>query len=86
MSALHPKADMCGAIVDVRFGPIADMLRLLDHLVGNLLEVQRYFSAQCLGSLEVDDKFKLSWPHDWQVSWLRTLKYFSNVNTSLVIR
>ena len=25
MSALTPKADMCGAITDVRFGPIADM-------------------------------------------------------------
>jgi hypothetical protein len=26
MSALPPKADMCGATRDVRFGPIADML------------------------------------------------------------
>jgi hypothetical protein len=25
MSALPPKADMCGAASDVRFGPIADM-------------------------------------------------------------
>jgi hypothetical protein len=25
MSALPPKADMCGAATDVRFGPIADM-------------------------------------------------------------
>jgi hypothetical protein len=25
MSALPPKADMCGALADVRFGPIADM-------------------------------------------------------------
>ena|SRR6516165_8119288 len=25
MSALHPKADMCGATTDVRFGPIADI-------------------------------------------------------------
>jgi hypothetical protein len=27
MSALPPKADMCGAATDVRFGPIADMQR-----------------------------------------------------------
>jgi hypothetical protein len=27
MSALHPKADMCGAAMDVRFGPIADIDR-----------------------------------------------------------
>jgi hypothetical protein len=25
MSALPPKADMCGAVVHVRFGPIADI-------------------------------------------------------------
>ena len=25
MSALHPKADMCGALVNVRFVPIADI-------------------------------------------------------------
>jgi hypothetical protein len=29
MSALPPKADMCGATRDVRFGPIADMLNKL---------------------------------------------------------
>src|SRR5262245_38654982 len=27
MSALPPKADMCGAIADVRFGPLADIAR-----------------------------------------------------------
>ena len=27
LSALHPKADMCGATTDVRFGPIADIAR-----------------------------------------------------------
>jgi hypothetical protein len=29
MSALPPKADMCGAIRDVRFGPIADILQII---------------------------------------------------------
>jgi hypothetical protein len=33
MSALPPKADMCGAISDVRFGPKADVASLLDDLV-----------------------------------------------------
>jgi hypothetical protein len=28
MSALHPKADMCGATRDVRFVPIADIVRI----------------------------------------------------------
>jgi hypothetical protein len=29
MSALPPKADMCDAASDVRYGPIADILRTL---------------------------------------------------------
>ena len=29
MSALPPKADMCGAIADVRYGPIADIAPLI---------------------------------------------------------
>jgi hypothetical protein len=29
MSALPPKADMCGAVADVRYGPIADIVRLI---------------------------------------------------------
>jgi len=37
MSALPPKADMCGATRDVRFVPIAD-IALFDHLVGNQKE------------------------------------------------
>ena len=32
MSALPLKADMCGAIRDVRFGPIADILRRVSHV------------------------------------------------------
>src|SRR5262245_4814894 len=34
MSALPPKADMCGAIWDVRFGPIADIAHSFDYIVG----------------------------------------------------
>jgi hypothetical protein len=33
MSALPPKADMCVAISNVRFGPIADIGLLFEHLV-----------------------------------------------------
>ena len=43
MSALPPKADMCGAIRDVRFVPIADIVGLFDHLVGN----QKEFAGNC---------------------------------------
>ena len=34
MSALPPKADMCSATKDVRYGPKADMAHLFDNLVG----------------------------------------------------
>jgi len=59
MSALPPKADMCGAIWDVRFRPKADSCSatkgsLFDHLVGALLELQRYVEAERLGRLEID--------------------------------
>src|SRR5262249_6590432 len=36
MSALPPKADMCSATRDVRFGPKADMAHLFNHLVGSI--------------------------------------------------
>jgi hypothetical protein len=38
MSALPPKADMCGATRHVRFVPIADIPSLFDHLVGAVEE------------------------------------------------
>ena len=41
MSALPPKADMCGAKANVRFVPIADMLTLFDDIVG--LRKQRWW-------------------------------------------
>jgi hypothetical protein len=34
MSALPPKADMCGATKDVRFGPIADIPHSFDYFIG----------------------------------------------------
>ena len=34
MSALPPKADMCSALGDVRFVPIADIAASQDHIVG----------------------------------------------------
>jgi hypothetical protein len=38
MSALTPKADMCGALADVCFVPKADIPSLFDHLVGAVEE------------------------------------------------
>ena len=54
MSALPPKADRCGATKHVRFVPIADIEGSLDQPVSDLLNVQRHFEAERLGSLEID--------------------------------
>jgi hypothetical protein len=35
VSALPPKADVCGAVANVCFGPKADIDDLFDHFVGN---------------------------------------------------
>src|SRR5262245_3873894 len=59
MSALHPKADMCGATSDVCFGPIADITLSFDHLVGARKHGGRHGEAERFGGLEVDDQFVL---------------------------
>ena len=41
MSALALKADMCGALAYVCFGPKADIGCLFDHLISDLLEMKR---------------------------------------------
>ena len=51
MSALPPKADMCGATRDVRFVPIADIDGLFDHLVGTRQQRGRHSEAERFGGL-----------------------------------
>jgi hypothetical protein len=45
MSALPPKADMCGATRDVRFGPIADISNLFDHFVSAREQRRRHIKT-----------------------------------------
>src|SRR5262249_5248872 len=54
MSALPPKADMCGATRDVRYGPKADMTLLFDNLIGAGKYRRRNCEAHCLRGFEVD--------------------------------
>jgi hypothetical protein len=54
MSALPPKADMCGATRDVRFGPRADIRCLFDHLIGAIEQWNWDVETERLGSFEVD--------------------------------
>src|SRR5262245_38083166 len=49
MSALPPKADMCAATRDVRYGPVADIRLSFDHLIGLGKERWRHDNAQRLG-------------------------------------
>jgi len=64
-----PKADICSAVADVRYGPEADILRhdrsvLFDHFVGGGEQFGWNVEAECRGSIEVDYKFKLGRQHD----------------------
>ena len=54
MSAFTPKADMCSASGDVRFGPKADIKALFNDFVGACEHCRRYCEAQCLGSFKID--------------------------------
>jgi hypothetical protein len=55
MSALPPKAKVCGAIADVRFGPKADITFLFDHLIGAGEQRDGYLYPDRLGGLEIYD-------------------------------
>jgi len=54
MSALLPKADMCGALTDVCFGPEADITNLFDHIVGTRQQRLRNGEAKRLRGPLVD--------------------------------
>jgi hypothetical protein len=54
MSALPLKADMCGAVADVCYGPMADIAVSLDHFVSCQENAIRYGDAKRLGSFEID--------------------------------
>src|SRR4029453_13510577 len=75
MSALPPKADMCGATRDVRFGPIAD-ITLFDHLVGAGDEGRRQGETKRLGGLGFDNEFEPRGLLDRQIGGLGTLENF----------
>ena len=76
MSALLPKADMCSALGDVRFVPIADSMRrskkhrLLDDLVRQRAQLIRHSRSECLGGLHVDHQLELDWSLDRKLARL----------------
>src|SRR5262245_14009721 len=82
MSAMPLTAARKRTSRDFRFVPIGDLsrcssvLRLLDHLVSKLLEMQRHVEAEHLGGLEVDDQLELGGQLYRYVGRVVALKYF----------
>ena len=72
MSAFPSLATTERTSQDVSNGPIPDAADwiLFDHLVGELLNMQRHFEAERFRDLEVDHQLKLSWLHDRQIGRL----------------
>jgi hypothetical protein len=78
MSALPPIADMCSALVHVRFVPKADSCSaakrsLFDELIGSRQNRCRNHNSQTLGRLQIDHEFKLSRIFGGQFTWLGTV-------------
>ena len=59
MSALGQKQTLCNAQADVRLVPKADIPRLFDHLIGDLLQMHRHGKTEGLSGLEIDDELEL---------------------------
>jgi hypothetical protein len=88
MSALPPRADMCGALVNVRFVPIADAQQkgsLFNQLIGGGEERRGYGQAQCLCSLEIDNHLELSGLFDREICGLYAFEDSFNIRGSPTI-
>src|SRR5262249_683876 len=62
------RADMCGALAHVCFGPIADIAFLFDYLVGLRKQCRWHCYAQSLSCLEIDHQFVLCWRLHWKIA------------------
>ena len=74
MSALHPKADMCGATRDVRFVPKRTSPALFDHLVGAPEQRRWNGKAKRFRRLEIDHQFKFGRRRTWKIGRLLALE------------
>src|SRR5262249_42464765 len=86
MSALPPKADMCGARGDVCYGPKADIAtgsRLLDHLIGRDNQARWHLEPERLRGLEVEHGFVLGRHLHRQVGRSRAAQYAVDVGGSV---
>ena len=74
MSALPPKADMCGATRDVRYGPIADIASLIDDFVGAGYQRRWHGEPERFCCFEVDRQLELGRHLDRQFARLFALE------------
>src|SRR5262249_39238387 len=86
MSALPPRADMCGATRDVHFGPKADICHSIDHFIGELLKKQGNVNAERLCCILVDVKLKFRWLLDGQIGRLRSLENFVHLGCAAPVQ
>ena len=76
MSALPLKADMCGALANVCFGPKADISQpSLYDLICALLELQGHLQAECLRGFEVDNQLQCSRLDHGKIGWFGAAKF-----------
>src|SRR5262249_5222299 len=81
MSALPPKAGICGAKRNVRYGPEANMRR---HLVGRGQQLRVKLQAERFGHLEVDHELKLDGRDHREIAWLFALEDSPSIEAGLV--
>ena len=85
MSALPPKADMCGATRDVRFVPKRTLRRSFDQLIGLREQALWHDNADCSRRWQVDDQFELGRLHDRHVGGFLALENATCIDADLSI-
>src|SRR5262245_32705340 len=83
--ALPPKADMCGATRDVRFGPKADIPPPTRDVVGTRMQRGWNVDPQRPRRLEVKDEFEPRRVEYGKVSRVSTLKYPTRIDPALTV-
>jgi hypothetical protein len=73
MSALPPKADVCGATADVCYGPEADIHASINNFIRTCMQRCRNIYLQALRGFEIDDELESRWLDDRKISRLVTL-------------
>jgi hypothetical protein len=59
MSALPPKADIGATHRHVCFGPLPEVAKLFDHLVGGDKQSLRHGDAERFGGFQINDQLEL---------------------------